>query len=231
MHPDLERLEAADHFDRELLALKKQKQDLESGLEAARTAAKAAKADLERLEGEDAANKARQRELQRDIERYEARLKSAERVLEGGGGDPEAAERQIAGCTEQLDLLETEALECMEKADALTDALANARRAVEETDATLARLAGAHEPAVAKLRAAFESTVPKRDAELAAVDAGTRSKYLALRDRKGSAVAKLELGACRSCRMVVQQQHLADLKRGLVVPCRGCGRWLIPEDG
>ncbi|MEZ4316479.1 MAG: hypothetical protein R3F61_03200 [Myxococcota bacterium] len=230
MHPDLVRLIAANRYDGELLDLKKQKRKLDEALEAARTGAEAASATLAELTAEQEANRTRQRELQRSIETYEARRKSANRVLESGGGDPEAAERQIQGCTEQLDLLETDLLETMERADTLVEALATAKASVATTSDTLAGLEAAHGPAVDALRARFDATVPLRDAELDALDVQTRGKYIVLRDRKGFAVASIEKGACHACRMVIQQQHLADLKRGLILPCRGCGRWLAPDE-
>jgi predicted nucleic acid-binding Zn-ribbon protein len=230
VHEDLVHLKAADGFDRRLVELKRAKQTLDDERAAAEAAVAERAAELEHLQAEQGDALAKQKALARDIEKYERRMESAERVLAGGGGDPEAAERQIAGVTEQLDRLETELLEQMERADALSSAAEVAQTTLDAARTTHEAAEAAYGPTLESLRSEFESIVPKRDAELAALDATTREKYLALRDRKGSAVAPIVRNACKACRMVVQQQHLADLKRGLVVPCRGCGRWLVPEE-
>ncbi len=230
MHDDLEHLAAADAFDRRLVELKRAKKKLDDERAAARQALEDATGDLERITTALDESQSKQKSLARDIEKYERRMASAQRVLEGGGGDPEAAERQIAGVTEQLDRLETEMLEQMERADTLSTEREAAEQVLATAQQTHTEAEDAYEPAVQALRDEFNGIVPRRDAELAELDSGMRDKYIGLRDRKGSAVARILRNACKSCRMVVHQQHLADLKRGLVVPCRGCGRWLVPEE-
>jgi len=230
MHPDLVHLDAANQLDRQLLELKKQKRKLDAALAAAEKANIEAIAEHTRLRDEAAANAQRQHELQRSIEKYEARRQSAVRVLENGTGDPDAAERQVQGCSEQLDALETDLLECMENADSLATAVVSAARHEVEAAATLSELTEAHEPAIAALRSKFDSILPLRDAQLDELDRGTREKYILVRDRKGYAVAPIIAGGCKGCSMMLPNQQLADLRRGLLIPCRGCGRWLVPGE-
>ena len=230
MHDDLVHLEAADAFDRRLTELKAAKRKLDAGRADAKHALTNATQALEQLDAALADSDAQQKAIARETEKYERRLQSAQRVLEGGGGDPEAAERQVVGVTEQLDRLETEMLEQLERVDTLSEQREAAVATHQAATQAHQQAESAYDPAVQALRDEFNGIVPRRDAELAALDSLMRDKYISLRDRKGSAVARILRNACNACRMVVHQQHLADLKRGLVVPCRGCGRWLIPEE-
>jgi predicted nucleic acid-binding Zn-ribbon protein len=228
MHPDLVHLAAADSYDRELIALKGARQKADDALAAGQAADQAARAAVTAAEAALAANKARQRELNREIETYEARRTSARRVLEGGGGDPAAAERQLASVGAILDGLETELLERMDAQEALDRELLALRAAAGAASKARAELEQSQPAEVASLKASFERIVPLRDAELDAVDRVTRQKYLDVRDRRGSAVSEIVRDCCKGCNVFIQPQHVADLKRGLLVPCRGCGRWLLP---
>lgn len=229
MHPDLQRLARADAIDRERRRVTRARDALQQGHVEARDAVVAAEAGLE--DAEQALQQAREEEraLNRKLHQYRQRRDSAVRILESGAGDPDSAQRQLDQCDQILDQTETELLELMERQDTLQAARDRAVGTLDAAKQALARLDAETPPRVAELQADLERMASERDAELAALDALTRDRYLELLRRKGNAVAPIDGGACQSCRMVVQAQHLADIKRGLIVPCRGCHRWLVPE--
>jgi hypothetical protein len=230
MHPDLEQLRIADAHDRTLRDLRKQKKVLEERLTGARARSTAAAADVARLDHALDANAQRQRELQRTIEQYENRRTSAQRVLETGAGDADAAQRQLDGVAAQLDALETELLERMEQQESDTAARVAARAEQADADAFLEAEEVQNPIGIAGLRAKFDAVLPLRRAALDALDAHIVDRYETLVARKGRAVAEVRAGSCGACQMVVRQQHIADLRRGLVQTCGGCGRWLLLLD-
>jgi len=72
------------------------------------------------------------------------------------------------------------------------------------------------------------SLLPKREALHQELPADLRQRYDMLRaGKKKVAVARLVDGSCQGCQMTVPVQQVADLKRGLIEPCRGCGRFLL----
>lgn len=230
MHPDLEHLARADGIDREIRATDAALREADRSLDEAREQLILKEKALAALTDERAAQRAEEHRLEREMHRYRDRRASALRVLEGGGGDPEAAARQLAQVDEILDRHETELLQLLEAADALNERLARAEAALAVARDELARLEAEHPERTAELRARRDELVRAREQELAAVDPALKARYEMLVARKGTAVARVERGACSACRQVVQQQHLTDLARGLVEPCRGCGRWLVPPE-
>lgn len=228
MHQDLVLLAEVDRTDRVIDRIRKDKAAADASVVDARAAVKAAHAELERLTAELEATEKEQRENQRTLEKYEARKQSAERVLEGGGGDPEAAQRQLESVTQILDDLETRLLEGMERTETLTESIQAASGEVEAAKQALTAAEEQHPQTITALKAEYATVTGEREAAYSELDRSLQSKYDAVRQRKGHAVTRIENDSCRSCHRAVGAQHVTDLQRGLVIPCRGCGRWLIP---
>lgn len=57
------------------------------------------------------------------------------------------------------------------------------------------------------------------------------SRYLALKKRKGTAVAILRNGACSGCNMIYPDSHAAVRHKDFVHTCEFCGRYLVNVDG
>ncbi|MCA9568363.1 MAG: hypothetical protein KC656_10995, partial [Myxococcales bacterium] len=176
------------------------------------------------------ANKARQRELNREVESYEARRRSATRILENGTGDAAAAERQLASVAEVLDTLETELLEKMEALEELESERTQAAADAADAAAFLEAEKAGHDGKIAALKAKFTAILPEREATLALLDKTILGRYETLLSRRGRAIAEIVDGSCSGCQRVVRQQNIADLQRGLMYACDGCGRWLLPPD-
>jgi predicted nucleic acid-binding Zn-ribbon protein len=229
MHPDLEHLDVVDALDRELRSLRanvtaEHQKVADAAANELATAAivVAALAALEQ-------NRATEKELNRKVERYQMRRTSALRVLEGGPGEPLSAQKQMEQCEAILDDVETEQLEILEQRDTLTDNRIAADAAVEAAKAHSTTLAVQVPAALAKLEARIREATAERERRFGALPRELSRRYTDLVRTRKTAVAHVWRGACSSCRRVVQNQHLADLKRGVIQPCGGCHRWLIPE--
>lgn len=193
--------------------------DTHAALQKVQGAAADARAALDR-------NRADERAEQRHLEELRASRASALRVLTTGVGNPEAAQRQLERCDALIDQVETRMLEILELQDAL---VADVHRATESLDRaeTAGRTADDTVPrAVAELDAAVADLDGQRPALLDALPRDVRARYESFRGRGRHAVAHVRNGACEECRMEVQSQHMADLKRGRMEPCHGCHRWL-----
>ncbi len=228
MHPDLMALAATDAEDRRIKAIDRALANAGARLADARAAVERATADDTAARAALAALVAAERQLQREVEEYRGNRAAAIRMLEGGHGNADAAERQRARSEAMMDDAETRSLVNLEAQDPARTAVKRAEDALAAAKA--ARLvAEAEVPAlVATLDAERILRVAARDRALVPLDRETRSRYLAQLERKGSAVAYVKADACSACNIAVFQQHLSDLLRGVIVPCRGCLRWLIP---
>lgn len=229
MHPDLERLSRIDAIDRERRRLSARVEAETTAHREATEAVERAERALRDLQQQRQAGVDEERELSRKLHRYRDRRTSALRVLESGQGDPDAAQRQLDQCDAIIDETETAVLELLERQDALSGSLEAAEAALSATRDHLEALANALPATLEGLRAELAEREDERQRELAALDASTADRYERLVARRGTAVARVEGGACSACRRVIQAQHLADLRRGLIQPCHSCNRWLIPE--
>jgi predicted nucleic acid-binding Zn-ribbon protein len=230
MHPDLHALAAADTEERQIKASDRAIEVATERLAAARKAVAAAEASERAAAAALGATREAERVLQREIEGYRASRQAAIRALEAGAGNPEASERQRQKSEALIDEAETRALENLEAQDPLRAALGAAEKALGSARATLA-LAESEVPGELERQAAARARyLAARDQALTPLDRETRQRYLTLVGRKGTAVAYARNGSCSACQMTVYQQHVTDLLRGIIEPCKGCGRWLIPPE-
>lgn len=228
MHADLERLERLDHLDRELTKHQRAIDAGQTSLEEARGAVTERQKTREAAEAALAENRKQQLALQRDIQGHETNRDRAVKALEMGHGDAAAAERQIERTTALIDEVETRQLELLEAQDSLEGALEAAEQELVSAQEHLTGL----EASVPEARAAHESAMALLSTERAevhdALPADLARRYGDLRSRNKWAVAHIVDGACSACRVDVPAQQQADLKRGLIVPCRRCHRWVVP---
>lgn len=230
MHPDLLHLAELNRVDLELDRVSVE-------LEAARRASgEAATAQGEATRARDAArtalDEARTREgaLIRKLDAYKSRKAGALRVLETGVGDPDAAEKQIEQCDTILDDTETELLYLMEELDRLRLGLDASERALTASGVSRADVDRESPARIAALEAEQAALQGRRDGLFAELPHDLKQRYPPVRKRRRTAVARVAAdGSCSGCRMQVQLQQIADIKRGLVETCRGCGRWLLVE--
>lgn len=226
MHEDLVRLQEMDVHDRaaaaEQRAIDKRKQQAADATDAVQAATSALKAIEARIEEHRAAERTRHRDLEQ-ARTYQAR---ATKALETGMGDADAAQRQLERTTVQIDDLETEMLEGMERGDALDTERQEAVKALAAAKERVESLAVDHDAVIAQHRA----VQARHLAALADVEATLppelQTRYNDFRIKGRWAVAPIVEEACGACYTVVRQQHVSDLRRGIIKPCLNCHRFL-----
>ncbi len=231
MHEDLERLDRLDRLDRDRFRQDLKIKELRSEHEALRATLGEQEAVLGARQGAVDENATGQRGLQRKLSDYRNSRASAVRLLETGQGDAEAAQRQIDRCEALIDETETELLELLEQADALEALVSEASAAVAASRERLAQLDGSVPEEIAKLQASMASLTEQRRALIDTLPRELVSRYEHWRARGKWAVSRIVGKTCDACRMEVQPQHRSDLRRGRIAPCRGCHRYLIPDEG
>ncbi len=231
MHDDLVRLQRMDHHDRAASRASHAAEALRQARVDAEMAVSDAEAHAANLDVE--AQELRKRELgaQRELEQARTYRDRATRALEQGLGDPDAAQRQLERTTEQIDDLETQLLERMEEADELTARRSAAAGAVDAARVALADLLGTYDALLAEHQATAHQEAGEVQALGDGLPAELRTRYQDFRHKRRWAVATIRDGACNACNKVVTQQHVTDLRRGLLKPCLGCSRFLVLEEG
>lgn len=228
MHPELGLLEQVHQLDTAYKRLVQKANGHKQALVDARDAASKAQTAVQRAEEALSSHRDHQRALDRTISRHQSSKASAERALNQGIGNLEAADRQRLHVIELLDQVETEVLEAMERQEELEAALAGKQGLLTQANDALAIAETEHPAAVDVLRATAKENRGLRALRIAKVSPSRVREYEHLLKRKGSGVAFVIEDACSACRMAVQPQHVSDLLKGHLHPCRSCGRFLIP---
>jgi predicted nucleic acid-binding Zn-ribbon protein len=227
VNPDFDAILALDAADRALAAVESEASALDASLSRAHRAESAAAAKIAEIEAALTGNEAAQRALEADIRGHAERRRSATRALEAALGDPDVAERQIAAARAAVAEIEDRQIELLEAGESLTGQRDAARRAL--ADARLDR--------DRRVAAATDQRADLDVRRKAATAAGSAARGLLPRDllgrydmlrSKGFAVARIVDHACGACQGHVQAQHVAELRKGRLDPCRGCGRFLAP---
>ena len=231
MNPVLVTLQEIDRLDGQLRQLRRQIEGHEEQLRSAGAALNATQGTLADLEGHVDATRTAQHAIQRKAKRYRDRLASAQRVLQTGNGDYDAATRQISECTRILDEFETDELMQMETLDDLAQQIAQSRGQEQAQRDQLGQLQTDVPAQIRALQGEVDQVSEERRARFETLDSENRERYTLLVKRKRTAVSVLSTSknACTACQRVASAQTRSDLLRGLIVPCRGCHRWLCPE--
>ena len=231
MHIVLKSLQEVDRHDAHLRRLQRQIDAHEEQLSSAEKALKATQQSLEDLDVHVSTTRKAQHDIQRKAKRYRDRLASAQSVLQTGTGDYDAATRQVTECTRILDEFETDELVQMETLDSLSDQIAEARERENAQRDQLGQLQTDVPAQIRDLNTQVQQNRGEREAVFSTLDAEAQGRYTLLIKRKGTAVSILgsKSNACSSCQRVASAQTRSDLLRGLIVPCRGCHRWLCPQ--
>jgi uncharacterized protein len=75
-------------------------------------------------------------------------------------------------------------------------------------------------------RKAVDDLTPRRQAIASGIDPESLSLYQRLRKQKGTAVARVEQGICRGCRISLPSSELQRVRSGVLVQCSSCSRIL-----
>jgi len=172
-----------------------------------------------------------QRSAEWEIDDLVNKLAAAEQKLYSGNiKNPKeltSLQHEVEGLKARRDQLEDKALEIMSQVE-----LAEARVATKVSE--LKRLEAEWQSQqqqltneMEQLKAIVSDLKQKRQLQAANIDPRTVEFYGELRKQKGTAVAKVEQGICRGCRISLSTAELQQARGGRLVQCGSCGRILF----
>jgi len=175
--------------------------------------------------------KGRQRSLEGEIDDLRAKVTEIDRKLYSGSiANPKELsgfQREGEGMNRRRGELEDEALEVMgqvEKAAAEAEAFSSQLKTLED------KWRGDQKELSARaegMKEELSQLQENRRQASADIDPATVEFYQGLRKQKGTAIAKVEQGMCRGCRISLFAGELQRLKGGEMVQCSSCGRILF----
>ena len=186
--------------------------------------------EQQRLEGLNR----QQRSIEWEIDDLTSKLSPAEEELYSGRihNPKELAnlQHEVDGLKARRDQLEDKALEIMDQVELATksiDAIDSELKILEvEWQSQQQQLSANLE----QLKTILSNLKDKRQLVTAEIDSQAVKVYHELKKQKGTAVAKVEQGICRGCRISLPITELQQARSGSLVRCSSCGRILFwPE--
>ncbi|MCB9687307.1 MAG: hypothetical protein H6738_14110 [Alphaproteobacteria bacterium] len=228
---DVARLDRADVLDREQNRWSQDAERLRQALVEAEQGLKNAESVRGEANGRFEETRTEERGIQRRLDDLRAKHASALRMLETGAGSPEAAERQRQNCEHLIDEAETQMLELLETQDAARAALELAKSKVEQAERVLNTARKELPPRIDEAAAAATRLQAELEGVLGDLPPDLRSRYKGLREKGRWPVARIKDASCSACSMTAPPQTMVELKRGRLMSCHGCHRWLLlPTD-
>jgi predicted nucleic acid-binding Zn-ribbon protein len=172
----------------------------------------------------------RQRSLEWEIDDLASKIKKGDEELYSGRiKNPKELsnlQHDVELLKSKRDGLETSDLQIMEQVESAEGNATALTRELEKTTAEWQR----EQEQLRNDKAALESSLSrlkeKRQALAAEIDAGTVALYERLRKGKEFAVARVEQGICRGCRISLPSSELQQARSGALVQCGSCNRIL-----
>jgi predicted nucleic acid-binding Zn-ribbon protein len=171
-----------------------------------------------------------QHSLEWDIDDLAGKIKDGDAQLYSGKiNNP----KELASLQHEVELwkgkrdgLETKDLDIMEKLEAVEASIAALNHELEEIGAEWQREQEELKKEKAALQDSLSDLKGKRQALAAEVEAKVMALYEQLRKSKGLAVARVEQGICRGCRISLSTSELQQARGSALVQCSSCNRIL-----
>lgn len=123
--------------------------------------------------------------------------------------------------------LEDQALEIMEQVELATKSVATLNSELKTLESEWRSQQQKLTTEQEKLKAAMSNLEHKRELLATDIDPQIVETYRELRRQRGTAVAKVEQGICRGCRISLPVSELQRARSGSLVRCSSCGRILF----
>ena len=136
-------------------------------------------------------------------------------------------QHEVEGFKRKRNSLEENTLEIMEQAEAATADLASLSRELGEVEDRWRNEQRQLSVAIEQLKSSLSQLKNERQTALASIGAETIDCYNRLRKQKGLAVARVEQGTCRGCRISLSTAELQRVKGNKLIMCSSCGRILF----
>jgi predicted nucleic acid-binding Zn-ribbon protein len=173
----------------------------------------------------------KQHDAEWEIEDIAGKLQKIEQALYSGSiTNPKelaSLQHEADGFKNRRCDLEESTLEIMEQVEMAVDNLENLSREIEEVEAKWRQEQQQLSADIEQLINSLSALKDERQAALAAIDTEALGVYNRLRQQKGLAVARVEQGTCRGCRISLSTAELQRVKGERLVMCGSCGRILF----
>ena len=136
-------------------------------------------------------------------------------------------QHEIDGLKTKRDRLEDKALELMDQVELTETSIASLSSQLKRLEAEWQRQQQQLSSRLEQLKTILSDLKHKRQLLLAKTDPQAVEFYHELKKQKGTAVAKVEQGICRGCRISLPTTELQQARSGNLVQCSSCGRILF----
>jgi len=159
------------------------------------------------------------------------KLTSAEEKLYGGKvSNPKELtnlQHEVKGLIVRRNQLENKTLDIMDRVELSTTSVATLSSKLKTVEAEWHSRQQQLSTDMEQLKAALSDLKHKRQLLSAQIDPQAIEFYQELKKQKGQAVAKVEQGICRGCRISLPTSELQRAKGDNLVQCSSCGRILV----
>ena len=175
--------------------------------------------------------KRQQHSLEWEIDDIATKLTATEDKLYSGsiGSPKELAnlQHEVDGLKTRRSQLEDKALDIMEQVELATTSVATISSQLETVEAEWQSQQQQLSTDMEQLKAVLSNLKHKRQTLSAEIDPKATELYHELKEKKGTAVAKVEQGICRGCRISLSATELQRARSGSLTQCSSCGRILF----
>jgi len=172
-----------------------------------------------------------QRSVEWEIDSISSKLTTTEEELYSGRiHNPKELtnlQHEIDGLKAKRNQLENKALEIMDQVELTTRGVATINSELKALEAEWQSQQQQLSANLEQLETILSNLKHKRHLLAAEIDPQTIEVYQALKKQKGTAVAKVEQGICRGCRISLPITELQRTRSGSLVRCSSCGRILF----
>ncbi len=165
-----------------------------------------------------------------DIDDLSGKLEAAEKDLYSGRI---RIPKELSNLQQDITLLKNRRTQLEDKALEIMEKVEVSRGEFERTTGELERVESEWRAEQQKLihdldelRDAESILTRKQQEMVGGIDSSSLDIYRSLRKRKGTAVARVEQGICRGCRISLPVNELQMTRTGQIVQCSSCGRIL-----
>jgi predicted nucleic acid-binding Zn-ribbon protein len=175
--------------------------------------------------------KSQQHSAEWEIEDLGARLAKAKDALYSGRiKNPKelaSLQQEVEGLEAQLNQLEERTLETMEQVELAATSLNALNSEIEALEAEWRSQQQRLSTEIEQLKELLSELEKERQLVLDGIDSRTIDYYNQLKKQKGWAVAKIEQGTCRGCRITLSTAELQRARGDQLVECNSCRRILF----
>ena len=136
-------------------------------------------------------------------------------------------QHEVEGLKARRNQSEDQALEIMGQVELTEGYIATISNKLKKLEAEWHRQQQQLNMDIEQLKTTLSDLEQKRQLILAEIDPQMVDLYQELKRQKGAAVAKVDQGMCRGCRISLPTSELQRVRGGSLVRCNSCGRILL----